>query len=314
MHDEENNITILKPKPYEEVGIRFIIEGLAPKSWLDTGFGMSNSISLEFINIDGQTFIGTSVYIIADKNDQLESKNRLRFYGVFQFNQFNASFIIESRGRITLKLSGYKEGYQLFIPIIVKIPNYKFKPGRKIINKHGKIGEMILQYERDLKDYNEKIENIRISRQRKNDLAEDDDSNYRYGRNWEVMGSILNILDRSTKGSKKDYPFIEEDLAEKKLKRKYKDAIKWRGPLLHGLVGKMDGFEFRVYSNDHDKHFHVIHKQKRINARFSFPEIKLVNYKNIRNSIRAKDCDKIIAFFKVPENFKKLEEEFQRRP
>ena len=94
---------------------------------------------------------------------------------------------------------------------------------------------------------------------------------------------------------------------------KYKKAIEWRGPLLGGAVGIMNGFEFRVYSHDHDKHFHVIHKGKRINARFSFPKIELINYKNSKNSIGSKEISRIVEFFKNTNNFKKLEAEFQRR-
>ena len=68
-----------------------------------------------------------------------------------------------------------------------------------------------------------------------------------------------------------------------------------------------------IYSNDHDRHFHVIHKEKGINARFSFPEIELINYKNTRTSINSKEKKAITNFFKDQTNFNKLEKEFQRR-
>lgn len=307
-------IKLIQPKPYEEVGIRFIIEGWIPKSWLDTGFGrLDNRVFLDFIDIEGQIFIGSSVDVIVDRDWLSKFRRKSRFRGVVQFNQFNAHFIIQSQGRITIKLSGHKEGHQLFVPIIVKSSNPNFKPDSEIIAKHGKIGEMVLQYEKDLKDCNRELEKIEKRRIEKGGLTEDEESLYRYGNILGVAGEILDILEKSEKSSAKNYPFTEEDLEEKRLKEKYKDAIKWRGPLLRGLVAKLDGYEFRVYSDDHDQHFHVIHREKNINARFSFPEIELVNYKNIENSISRKVRNEIAVFLKKPENFKKLEEEFQKR-
>lgn len=129
----------------------------------------------------------------------------------------------------------------------------------------------------------------------------------------ELAQELLGILEQSENDLNEEYPFIEEDLEEKKLKEKYKDAIKWRGPFFHGHITKMDGYEIRTYSNDHGSHFHVIHNGKRINARFSFPEIELINYKNTKNSIDKKTIDRIATFLLKPENFKKLEEDFKKR-
>ena len=80
-----------------------------------------------------------------------------------------------------------------------------------------------------------------------------------------------------------------------------------------GLVARIAGFELRVYSHDHDKHFHVIHKERGIDARFSFPEIVLINYKQSRNMISSKEENNIRVFFKKPEYFEKLQKEFEKR-
>ncbi|NMB48552.1 hypothetical protein GYA13_03885 [Candidatus Kuenenbacteria bacterium] len=309
----KNNIKIIQPKPYEEIGGSFVVEGLIPKSWLNTGFGMDDRVFLDFIDMDGLVFTTANAQVISDKSWLSKFRIRSHFYNVVQFNQFNVPFITRSQGRINIKLSGHKEGCQLFVPIIVKNSNPNFKPNPEIIKKHGKVGEMILQYEHDLNIYNKKLEEIQQRRLQKGGLTEDEESRYRYGTNWEITGSILDILEKSGNSFNGGYPFAAEDLEEKELEEKYKDALKWRGPLLTGLVGKMNGYEFRVYSDDHGKHFHVIHKDKRINARFSFPEIKLINYKNIRNSISNKTKNQIIVYFKQPENFKKLEGEFQKK-
>ncbi len=83
--------------------------------------------------------------------------------------------------------------------------------------------------------------------------------------------------------------------------------------LFRGVVGRINGFQFVVYSNDHDKHFHVIHKSRGIDARFSFPEIKLMNYKGFSNTISSKEEKVIIKFFKDQRNFEKLQDQFKKR-
>lgn len=305
---------MIRPKPYEEISGSFVVEGWVPKTWLNMGFGIiDNRVFLDFIDIDGLTFTTANAEVISDKSWLSRFRKKSRFHAVVQFNQFNVHFIARSQGRITIKLSGHKKDRQLFIPIIVKNSNPNFKPNPEIVSKHGKIGKMILQYEKDLKKYDKIIEKIKERRLRKGGLTKDEESIYRYGRNLELAQELLGILEQSENGLNEEYPFIEEDLEEKKLKEKYKDAIKWRGPFFHGLIAKMDGYEIRTYSNDHGNHFHIIHNEKRINARFSFPNIELINYKNIRNSIDRKTIDKIVTFLQKPENFKKLEEEFQKR-
>ena len=123
---------------------------------------------------------------------------------------------------------------------------------------------------------------------------------------------IMKILDES-EDSSEDYLYKDEDRRQKELEERYKDALDWRGPLLHGLAAKLDGFEIRVYSNDHGKHFHVIHRGKNINARFSYPQMELMNYVS-GTSINVRTARKISDFCKKPEILAKLEEEFSKRP
>lgn len=92
----------------------------------------------------------------------------------------------------------------------------------------------------------------------------------------------------------------------------YKIVRKQNSGQLAGTVGTIKGFSFTVYSNDHGKHFHVIDKGKGINARFSFPQIELLNYKT-KNKIRPKDIKLIKNYFSNPANFIRLEFEFQKR-
>ena len=68
----------------------------------------------------------------------------------------------------------------------------------------------------------------------------------------------------------------------------------------------------RVHSDDHGQHFHVIHKGKSINARFSFPDIELMNYIS-KMTIGAKTQKRIQEFCKTPNIFANLEKEFAKR-
>lgn len=308
----KDEIIMIEPKPYQEIGAQFVISGWVPKSWLDTGHRIDDRVFLDLIDINGETFMGTSVEVIIKNNWLSKFQKRLQFHTIFQFSEFNAYFIANSQGRINLKLSGHKKDRQLFIPVIVKNINPNFKADPEIINKHGKIGQMVVQYEKDLIELNQELERIEEDRRRKDFITKDDEPFYSYLQDWEIAGGVLNIFGQSEEISE-GYPFIEEDIKEKELKDKYKDAIKWRGPLLGGVVGAMNGFQITIFSNDHGKHFHIIHRGREVNARFSFPEVELMSYKGSKNSIGSKEKDRLIEFIKSPNIFKKLENQFSKR-
>lgn len=80
-----------------------------------------------------------------------------------------------------------------------------------------------------------------------------------------------------------------------------------------GMVARMNGFRFVVYSDDHGKHFHIIHRERGIDARFSFPNIKLIDYKQDRNTISSKEENNIRVFFENPIYFAKLKKDFEKR-
>jgi hypothetical protein len=305
----KNKIHIEQPKPFQVVGAEFVISGKVPSSWLKTSYGLSRDISLELIDAKAQTILGLNLSI---GKISLLSKilGYVSFEERFQFSQFNVSFIKESQGRMTLKLSGRNEKEQsIFIPIVVKELEPRGGVNPKILERHGKIKEIIIQYEKDLQIYYEELSKIQESRKLKEILGE---GQYIYEKNIDIANGIIDIID-SSEESFDDYLYSEEDEKEKELEEKYKDALSWRGPLLRGLVHDFQGFELRVYSNDHDQHFHVIHKNKKINARFSFPDIKLLNYANHKNTISSKQEKKIKEFCLRPDIFKKFQEEFGKR-
>jgi len=310
---KEDTIKLIQPKPYDEVGAIFVLSGWVPKTWLKTDYGrMDYRLFLDFLDIEAQTFMGTSVDVQLDWLSKF--RNKLKFNTVVQFNQFNAGFISKSQGRIVIKLSGQKEDIQsIYIPLIVKELEPESGVDDEILNKHGKIGDIVTQYKEDLKHYYKELAEIAKSREAKDNIYENKKSNtYSYIQDWNITGGILDIFEHA-EDSFSEYLYSDEDKRESELEEKYKDALRWRGPLLKGLVGSINGFELRVHSNDHGKHFHVIHKGRGVNARFTFPEIKLLSYKNSVNTIGNKEVDKIFTFFQNTENFNKLEAEFQKR-
>ena len=292
----KEEVKIICPKPYERIGAEFILSGRVPKSWLKISWGsIDDRIFLDFLDITGQEFIGSSA--IVRFNWFFKFRKNLFFSTLIQFNQFNAGFIARSQGRITIKLSGHKDGATFFLPLIVD----GFEPGNgvdpEIEKEHKNVGNKVFQYEIDLKNYNKELAELR--------------KNIVYDKG--ILEGVFEILDKPETNFKV-FSESDEDKQEKLLEEKYKDVIAWRGPLLRGIAGRMEGFEFRVYSGDHNpKHFHVIHKGRGIDARFSFPQIELVNYKGNSNIIDGKESKRIMEFFKITENSQKLDKEFQKQ-
>lgn len=293
----KEKIKIICPKPYEHVGAKFVLSGRISKSCLKTNWGaMDYRVLGGFLDIDGFEFASTVTAYIRHGLFSV-FKKKLYFSTTTQFSQFNVPFIAKSQGRIALKLSGHKEGCDYFLPLIVDGFDPKEGVSPEIEEKHKNIGKKVLQYEEDLKNYNKELLRIRKG------IVHDK----------EILEGIFEILDNPVSNFAA-FSESDEDKQEKALEEKYKDAIAWRGPLLRGIVGRMEGFEFRVYSGDHNpKHFHVIHKGRGIDARFSFPRIELVNYKGNSNIIGGKESKRIMEFFRIIENFQKLDKEFQKQ-
>jgi len=307
---EKETISLIQPKLYQEVGAKFIIAGWVPKDWLRFGKRIDYRISLEFYGIDAQVFMGSSINFYPHLPGWLlKLKKRIYFQDIAGFTWTNIPFLEKSQGCINIRLDGCDKEQTLFIPLIVKQFVPKNGISQEIKDKHGRIGEIVKQYEKDLENYNKGIAEIMASRKAKDN---NEDPRYLCGPNAFFSSEILKIIE-SSDDNFREYAYSEEDKRERGLNEKYKDALEWRGPLLRGIVSQFNGFELRVHSDDHGKHFHIIHKGKGINARFSFPEMHLVSYVNSRNTIGSKLEKSIREFCLQPEIFKKFEEEFQKR-
>ncbi len=306
-------IFVIRPRAFEKVDKTFIISGFVHKSWLETEYGLYR-ISLDLVDIKGRSILGSSISIKESNKNKLSSKisNWFYFSIVFQFSSANIGFIEESEGYMNIKLESFKKQRSILVPIIVKYFEPKEKKNQKIRSRHKKMKKILNQYKKDLIIYDKEIEKLHQEQQLKIFKMIREDKQYNFIEDLSLATDIANILETAEKQFL-NYPFNDQDEKERILKSKYKDAIEWRGPLLGGAAGRMGGFRFTVFSNDHGSHFHVIHQAQGINARFSFPDIKLLNYKSERSSISSRDIKRIVNYFKDYENFKRLEHEFSKR-
>jgi len=78
------------------------------------------------------------------------------------------------------------------------------------------------------------------------------------------------------------------------------------------FIASTGDLRIEVYPKDHSpQHFHVISKQRKIDARFDIQTLNLINAK--QGSIQEKDINKIQNFFKIYPNYlKKLKSEYAR--
>lgn len=310
--DISNNplIVVEHPTPYQYIGAKFDISGWVSLSLFETVWGgLDWRMFVDYVGLDAKNFMGTAPEPYLDDTNM--NGENVHFSLPCELHYLNTTFIKNSHGRITLKIGGPNEKIEpVYLPLIVKEFGTAETANPEILERHSKVGDIITQYEQDLKNYYKEFNEIEVIRKAKNDNK---DPQYLHGQNVDIASGIQGILNNSDE-SFDEYAYSNEDKREQEIEEKYKDALEWRGPLAYGIVSKFVGFELRVYSDDHDNHFHVIHKGKGINARFSFPELQLINYKMSFNTISSKQEKDIREFCLRPEIFAKFEQEFGKRP
>jgi hypothetical protein len=82
--------------------------------------------------------------------------------------------------------------------------------------------------------------------------------------------------------------------------------------LIKQRIASVGDLKVDIYPKDHDPpHFHVLSKQRNMNARFHIETLELINEKS--GSIRSKEVKQIQEFFKAnPEVLTRLRDEYQR--
>lgn len=296
-------IKLIEPKPYQEVATRFIVSGWLPKSWLITDSGyLDNRIFFDLIDVKGTAFSCSTISVHVTLGWLSKFRKKFYFSELIQFNSCNESFIKSSQGRIAIKLGGHKDVQSVYIPLIVKELEPEAGADPEILDKQGKIEETIAKYKLDLKNYNKELELLMTKERQEFEV------NF-----CEDITEEVDIEDEGLLDGVAQRLFSAESNEKRALDDKYKEALDWRGPLLRGIIARMNGFVFKVHSHDHGSHFHVIHRERGVDVRFSFPEIKLENYKNKKNLIGSKETESIRNFLLEVNNFNKLRKEFEKR-
>lgn len=79
-----------------------------------------------------------------------------------------------------------------------------------------------------------------------------------------------------------------------------------------GSINLFGKIRATVHSNDHDTHFHVILTAEKIDAKFSYPEIELIEYKS-RNTYTSRQISNITVTCKIPRYFDFIGAELKKR-
>lgn len=286
---KEESIQITTPQPFAVVGVKFDLVGKVPKSWLSYG---KYGLGVDWLEASGGHMMrsGPNVNIFPSI---FPWSRKVRFLAPVDLSYFDPC---EHPRGLILVVETYQIRRSYYLPVIVSGTNKAFDSEREMLkqNLSDSISKITKQKE-DLEKYNRELNQIQRS------VIE----------SKEICEGLFEILEQSDDNFE---PFTqsEEEKQEVELEEKYKDALAARGPFFRGVAGKMDGFAMHVYSDDHGQHFHVIHKGKGVDARFSFPEMRLLSYVT-RMTIGAKTEKKIQEFCNRPNIFANLQNEFAKR-
>lgn len=303
----EKQVHITFPEPNQKVRTIFCVSGWIPKDCMeDVGVKPNVPVEfpVEFIDLKGRAFLGVGIDIQRPKKNWLSKfRKKYHFIKVFNLTRF-VETLRESQGRIAMRING-----SIFIPIVIKEFASK-RPSPEILKKHQEIGRMVLECERRWKYYAQEFVEIVERREKKIGIPEYEGLDYRYVEDLALQLDILNIL--SGDGQNWENPCAEEDAQLQQLEVKYADVIEVMGPMLgKEVLPSFFGFHAIIYSKDHGKHLHIIHSGRDVDVRISFPEIQIDSYKS--GALSSREIKKISELLKRPENFSKLEAEFQRR-
>ena len=296
-------IIIKEPLSFQQIGNRFYVSGWVPKSWIKEGDRLNDTLFVEYINLDGKILAGLNLNVFTYQLRLFEKFFKIYpFSDSFELDWNIVSWIKQSQGRMVLRIYGNDKKRSVFIPLIIPQLFPSEQIDNAIIKKHLKIGRKVVKYEKDFKKYIKEIN--KLYRKETEDFEKniiEDTTEWIEIEEDEKLDEIARML------------YSAESDDKRKLHEKYKKVLEWMGPLCRGIAGRMGGYSFKIYSNDHGSHFHVVHRQQQVDARFSFPEIELINYKNKKNIIGSKEIKSIQEFFKDPSNFNRLKKEFDKR-
>jgi hypothetical protein len=133
---------------------------------------------------------------------------------------------------------------------------------------------------------------------------------------WQKYLHLLDDVSTDVQNSRSTDSLEEEDSSIAVLLERHLDSTAiWEDGTVYKvkhLIARSKDLEFHIYPKDHyPPHFHVISKQRGIDARFHIETIELVSMK--KGSIKNSDAKKVKNFFETyPNMLKKLKDEYIR--
>lgn len=298
----KNSIQVNQPRPYQKVGIEFLVYGWVPVDWLETDHGRDPRICLKHFDIHAKLF-GCETILIQPPKLFPNLRKKFFFGYKVRYTQISAHTILLSQGLLTIKISGHKKDQEIYIPICIQGFPQNGAHDPILVSLHANVEHKIKHFSDELDRYFWELD--QLEQKRKEMTGE-------YG----IQSDGTTVEDDELKLGVFKAIDLTDDEEKLALEEKYKEVLEWAGAdaIRFGAgVGRLGGFDFQVYANDHNpKHFHVIHKSRGVNARFSFPGIKLLNYKEKKYSIKRNEEDAIRRYFQDEEHLKRLSIEFEK--
>ena len=205
---------------------------------------------------------------------------------------------------MAIRLSFRNNKHEIYVPLIVEALEPLSGVDPKILEMHKNIPERIRQYKVDLENYHKKLIELDSKRKHLYEAALAEATNLEGGEDITDGAFLREMLAAINKAPDNEREEIDEQ---------YREAREWAGPLCGEEIGRINGFVIRVLSSDHGTHFHIFHQGRAINARFSFPDIRLItDCKNIRATIRSDEEQIIREFLNNPSKFQALKNALER--
>lgn len=231
--EDQKNIIIESPQPLQEVDKKFYITGWVPISWFrKTEFGIDNLLGLDFINIKGQTFIGSSVRI--NLGSDSESQNKIRLKIVVSFEEHTCRIISQSFGRINIEFSGCNKGQKYYLPLIVK--DFVSPVDEKTIADHKDIEQLIKRNKRDYDVYTFESLRMREACVYKFRPGNEIKNNVKIDVYDDILSSETGLISQPLESL--DIEITDHakiDKLQNILNDKYREAIEWQGACGGGM-------------------------------------------------------------------------------
>jgi hypothetical protein len=222
----QNKIVVEQPNPFEKLDDGFTLSGWVPKSWLDKESNIL--IKYYLLNNDGGILMGCDIYY--DKKKTLELDGRFQFSDEVKLDHVAVEWISKDQGLTVIELKGQDYFDRFYIPVTINGFTKAEKIDPEIIKKHSQLGEMKLNYYKNLKIYNKMFGKI----------TKDNIHKYNTKNEWKsdivINVTSENVASKIVTGLKVDeklsivlYDRAKQSREESLLNQEYQEVIEVRG-------------------------------------------------------------------------------------